>query len=82
MQGKADQETEELVRAEDIFLGAMGLAEDACLELIVQKNDKVILCGKFKSDNQKFEVEYDLELTDLEKWALDVLKKNGKLAAD
>lgn len=77
-----EQELTEIVRAEDIFLGALGLSDDACLNKLIEREDKIFVAGNFKSDQEKFELEFDLEIGDLEIWALKVLKDKGRVVKE
>ncbi len=73
------EELTELVRAEDIFLGALGLSDDACLEKLIERKDRIFVLGSFKSDEEPFELEFDLDIGELELWAIKVLKEKGKV---
>ena len=61
-------------RAEDILLGALGYGEDASIITIERIDDGFKGTGRF-SDGDTFIFENEDELTELEKWALDILHK-------
>jgi hypothetical protein len=69
----------EAIRAEDIFLGGMGLAEDAKLEKIHLQGQMLFIIGSFSSDGEQFKLLYDCEIGDLELWALEILRKQGRV---
>ena len=76
---KEAYELSDLCRAEDILLGALGYSDDAQLEKVLIAGSEINLHGKFLSDGEKFEAIYDCEIGPLENWAIDILKKAGKV---
>ena len=77
---KSSDELSELSRAEDIFLGALGFADDASLVKVILKEGDIVIEGVFRSDGEKFSVHYDCERGELEDWAIVVLKKAGRVS--
>ena len=69
----------ELSRAEDILLGALGFSDDACLEKVILRDGKIFLEGVFRSDGEKFSVQYDCDRGALEDWAIEVLKRTDRV---
>ena len=77
----SQDELSELSRAEDIFLGALGFADDATLEKVfIKTTGEIFIEGVFRSDGEKFTVQYDCEIGQLEDWAIEVLTKAGRVA--
>lgn len=68
---------DEKTRAEDIILGALGLAEDAKIISIKRTKDGYTGIAAW-SDGEQFPFESEDELTELDEWALSVLLKNRK----
>lgn len=62
------------VRAEDIILGSIGLGDDAKLQWVKRTDDG--FAGEAKwSDGEVFTFQSDDEMTELEQWAIELLKK-------
>ena len=76
---KDNDELSELSRAEDILLGALGYSDDAKLEEVHLTEHEITLHGIFLSDGEKFVVNYDCECGALEEWAIEILRKAGKV---
>lgn len=74
-----EEELSDLSRAEDILLGAMGYSDDAKLEKVKILGEQIFLNGAFRSDGESFSVKFDCERGKLEDWALEILRKVGKV---
>ncbi len=69
-----DDFLEERTRAEDIILGGLGFGEDATLLTIVQTENGFEGTGRWPDgDEFSFECDDEDELSELEKWALQIL---------
>ena len=71
---KADDFLDEHTRAQDILLGSLGFGEDALI-VSVSRTDSGYRGVARWSDGEEFEFESDDEPSDLEAWALGILKK-------
>ena len=76
---KESDELSEISRAEDILLGALGYSDDAKLDKISLSGDEITIHGTFHSDGEKFVTIYDCDRGQLEDWAVEVLKKAGRV---
>lgn len=71
----ADDFLNEQTRAEDILLGALGFDSDA--RLLEVRYAEVGFAGVAAwSDGEQFEFESDDELTEMERWAIEILTGN------
>lgn len=67
----------EVNRAEDILLGALGFGEDASI-VSVELTDNGFYRGQGRyKDGETFDFVSDLEADDLERWAIGVLRQRG-----
>lgn len=67
----------ETQRAEDIILGSLGYGEEAHIVLIESTENGFKGVGVF-DDGETFDFESEDELTELDLWALEVLKRKLK----
>lgn len=70
---KKEDWLEEKIRAEDIILGSLGLGDDAKLKWVKVTQEGFEGEAQW-SDGEIFRFESDDELTELEIWAIDLLK--------
>ena len=71
MAKKADELSPD-IRAEDIILGALGYGEEATIVSIEQTETGFRGVGSWK-DGEQFDFENEDELTELDRWALELL---------
>lgn len=72
----------EVNRAEDILLGALGFGEEASILSVVLTPEGFYRGqGRFK-DGETFDFESDIEADDLERWAIEVLSRRNAPPAD
>lgn len=74
---KGDLLLDPLVRAEDIILGALGFGEAASLVSIFQNNDGYTGIARF-DDGEEVEFQSDGEVSDVERWAIEVILKKPR----
>ncbi len=70
----SDDFLDEVTRAQDILLGALGFGEEAKV-LAVAKTECGYAGQGVWPDGEKFDFESSDELSELELWALEILKK-------
>ncbi len=73
----ADDCLDEVTRAEDVLLGALGFDADARIIAITKTEAGFSGLGQW-SDGESFEFESEDELSDLERWAVEVLMERLK----
>jgi hypothetical protein len=74
----AEEQLDELTRAEDILLGALGFDGDACIVSLEVVGDCYRGLGRWP-DGEEFEFSSDWSPDDLEQWAIGVVM--SKVAA-
>ena len=70
----ADDFLNERTRAEDIILGALGFDSDARILSVSLADDGFVGTATW-SDGEEFEFESDDDVTEIERWAIEVLTK-------
>jgi hypothetical protein len=71
----------EVNRAEDILLGALGFGEDARIVSVELAPDGFYRgVGQF-GDGETFEFSSDIEADELERWAIDILSRRDSLGS-
>ncbi|MCB0328644.1 MAG: hypothetical protein KDD70_03240 [Bdellovibrionales bacterium] len=68
---------EEHVRAADILLGGLGFGEDAQVIEVTLEGERFFGRGKW-ADGEEFSFESEDEVTDLEKWAIEILGRKDQ----
>lgn len=72
-----DDFLEEVTRAEDILLGGLGFGEEARIVTISLTGDRFFGTGCW-SDGETFVFESEDELSELDRWAVEILKQAGR----